>query len=281
MLSDPDLPAESPKKRKASLRSTSLDGTSTLQSADHESNACLKRQKLESSGDFHLPMTSTSTEVIALQKKLAAIAQDVDAMRKRLNPSMKHVYPNGSDLLRYSEDIVRRLREAVASSRPSVPTVFATDLLQPQGEDRQKSMIGKGKTFVLPPTPALEQHDSLLPRSFAPICPTSEPDDSDAISPTSATNISGLGAQQPGHGDSANRRRHSTELFQDEIQKNYREFEAVAKRRMTDPTYAPVSDMGDMNFERIFLGDSEVEDLSLGDIDGLSEEMSGLDMGEN
>jgi len=36
-----------------------------------------------------------------------------------------------------------------------------------------------------------------------------------------------------------------------------------------------------MNFERIFLGDSEAEDLSLGDISGLSEEMSGLDMDEN
>ncbi|KAI4949417.1 hypothetical protein J4E91_005156 [Alternaria rosae] len=281
MLSGPDLPAGSPKKRKASLRSTSFDGTSTLQSADHESNAYLKRQRLESSGDIHLLTTSTSTEVIALQKKLAAIAQDVDAMCKRLNPPITQVYGNGSDVLRYSEDIVRRLREAVASSHPSVPTVFATDILQQQGEDRQKSLIGKGKIVVLPPTPALEQYDSLLPRSSSPICLTSEPDDSDAISPNSAINVSSLGAQQPGHGGSANRRRHLTELSQDEIQKNYREFEAVAQRRMTDPTYAPVGDVGEMNFEHIFLGDSEVEDLSLGDIDGLSEEMSGLDMGGN
>jgi hypothetical protein len=61
----------------------------------------------------------------------------------------------------------------------------------------------------------------------------------------------------------------------------YREFEEVAKRRMTDPTSTLVSDVGDMNFERIFLGDSEVEDWNFEDIDGLSEGMSGLEMDEN
>ncbi|KAI4628175.1 hypothetical protein J4E80_002313 [Alternaria sp. BMP 0032] len=280
VLSDPDLPAESPKKRKASLRSTSLDGASTLKPADYESDTCLKRQKVESSGHLHMLTTSTSTEVIELQKKCAAIAQDVAAMRKQLGPLGQPVNGSDHDVLRHSEDIVRRLREAVGSSRPSTPTISATKLPQPQGEDRQRSPIEKEKAVVLPPTPPMEQHDSLLPRSPSPICLTSESEESGSISSNSATNASGLGAQQRGHGDSATRHRHSNELSQDEIQKNYREFEAAAQRRMTDPTYAPVGDVGDMNFERIFLGDSEAEDLSLGDISGLSEDMSGLDMDE-
>ncbi|KAI4689777.1 uncharacterized protein J4E84_003957 [Alternaria hordeiaustralica] len=280
VLSDPDLPAESPRKRKAPFRSTSLDGASTLKPADHESDTCLKRQKVESSGHFHMLTTSTSTEVIELQKKCAAIAQDVAAMRKQLGPLGQPVNGSDYDVLRHSEDIVRRLREAVGPSRPSTPTVSATKLSQPQGEDRQKSLIEKGKAVVLPPTPPMEQHDSLLPRSLSPICLTSESEESGSISSNSAIDASGLGGQQRGHGDNARSHRHSNELSQDEIQKNYREFEAAAQRRMTDPTYAPVSDVGDMNFERIFLGDSEAEDLSLGDISGLSEEMSGLDMDE-
>jgi hypothetical protein len=50
---------------------------------------------------------------------------------------------------------------------------------------------------------------------------------------------------------------------------------------MTDPISSLISDVGDMNFERIFLGDSEVEDWNCEDIDGLSEGMSGLEMDEN
>ena len=280
MLSDPDPPAESPRKRKAPLRSTSLGGASTLNPADYESDTCLKRQKVESSGHLHMLKTSTSTEVIELREKLATIAQDVDTMRKRLDPLGQPVNGNDCDALRHSDDIVRRLREAVGSSSPTAPTVSATKLPQPQDEDRQKSHIEKEKTVVLPPTPPMEQHDSFLLRSPSPICLTSESEESGSISSNSATNASGLGAQQRGHGDSAKRHRHLNELSQDEIQKNYREFEAAAQRRMMDPTYAPVRDVGDMNFERIFLGDSEAEDLSLGDIGGLSEEMSGLDMDE-
>ncbi|KAI4682258.1 uncharacterized protein J4E88_005148 [Alternaria novae-zelandiae] len=279
VLSDPDLPAESPRKRKAPLRSTSLDGASTLKPADYDPDTCLKRQKVESFGHLHMLTASTSTEVIELQKKWAAIAQDAfAAMRKQLGPLGQPVNGNDCDVLRHSEDIVRRLREAVGLSSPTAPTVSTTRLPQPQDEDQQKSHNEKGKIVALPPTPPMEQHDSFLLRSPSPICLTSESEESGSISSNSATNASGLGAQQCGHGDSAKRHRHSNELSQDEIQKNYREFEAAAQRRMTDPT--PVSDVGDMNFERIFLGDSEAEDLSLGDISGLSEEMSGLDMDE-
>ena len=270
VLSDPEVPAESPRKRKGPLRSTSLDGTSTLKPADHESDTCLKRQKMEASSDLHIHTTSTSIAIIELREKLATIAQDVDAMRKRLDPFGQPVNGNDYDVLRHSDEIVRRLREAIGLTPPSAPTVSATKSSQPQGEDRQKSHIEKEKTVVLPPTPPMEQHDSFLVRSPSPICLTSESEESGSISSNSATNASGLGAQQRGHGDSAKRHRHSNELSQDEIQKNYREFEAAAQRRMTDPTYAPVSDVGDMNFERIFLGDSEAEDLGLGDISGLS-----------
>ena len=280
VLSDPEVPAESPRKRKGPLRSTSLDGTSTLKPADHESDTCLKRQKMEASSDLHIHTTSTSIAIIELREKLATIAQDVDAMRKRLDPFGQPVNGNDYDVLQHSDEIVRRLREAIGLTPPSAPTVSATKSSQPQGEDRQKSHIEKEKTVVLPPTPPMEQHDSFLVRSPSPICLTSESEESGSISSNSATNASGLGAQQRGHGDSAKRHRHSNELSQDEIQKNYREFEAAAQRRMMDPTYAPVRDVGDMNFERIFLGDSEAEDLSLGDIGGLSEEMSGLDMDE-
>jgi hypothetical protein len=274
--SDLEVRAESPKKRKASLRSTSSDGTSNAKSPDHESDAFLKRQKLECSDGLSIPTASTSTNVIELQRSLAAIVQDVNVIRKLLDPLVQSVESHESDLPQQSNDAIRRLRKDVGLSPSLVPLLIPLELAKPRRPKGRRRMKAR-KTAVMPPTPVKERQDSLL-RSPSPISLSNDSDHSDASAPNSASNVSDPGAQQLDHGISSARCHNSAQLSQDEIQKNYREFEEVAKRKMTDP---PVSDVGDMNFERIFLGDSEVEDLSLGDVDGLSEGMSGLEMSED
>jgi len=77
----------------------------------------------------------------------------------------------------------------------------------------------------------------------------------------------------------------TADLSQRQIQSNYREFEEWAMRKKT----RGLGDVGDLQFERIFLGDSEEEWGSWGedadadadaddDVDGLSEDISGLDL---
>ncbi|KAE8830773.1 hypothetical protein PTNB73_06632 [Pyrenophora teres f. teres] len=70
---------------------------------------------------------------------------------------------------------------------------------------------------------------------------------------------------------------------QEQIQNNYREFEEWAKRKRDEW----LGEVGDMQFERVFWGDSEDEGVGWGesdrgtdgvDTDGLSEEVSALDL---
>ncbi|KAE8857229.1 hypothetical protein PTNB29_08296 [Pyrenophora teres f. teres] len=70
---------------------------------------------------------------------------------------------------------------------------------------------------------------------------------------------------------------------QEQIQNNYREFEEWAKRKRNEW----LGEVGDMQFERVFWGDSEDEGVGWGesdrgtdgvDTDGLSEEVSALDL---
>jgi hypothetical protein len=88
-----------------------------------------------------------------------------------------------------------------------------------------------------------------------------------------------------------------TELSQEEIQRNYAEFEEQAQRKAAGEapssatngpsrkdSVATTDTVGDMDFERIFLGDSDEDgswlasDVISNDVDGLSEDMEGLEM---
>jgi hypothetical protein len=273
--SDPDLQSGSPKKRKSSMRSASSDEKSTLKVVDQESDTCLKRQKLQLPDELSMP----TINVIDLQKSCTVIEEPAVVVQRfnatigspdSLYQSVESEHPEK----RRHSDGVRRMSLATAHT--------AADIEQPwpKDNDHHAILMEKEKSVALPPTPGIRSQDPVL-RSPTPIYLTKESDYSDASAPNSASNASDLDAQKSGHGIGGARLQHYTELSQDEIQKNYREFEEVAKRRMTDPTSRLVSDVGDMNFERIFLGDSEVEDWNFEDIDGLSEGMSGLEMDEN
>jgi hypothetical protein len=204
------------------------------------------------------------------------LLRNAGKLSRECTPLVQSVESHESDLLQQPSDAIRRLRKAAGLSPSLVPLLTPLELAKPRRPKGRRRMKAR-QTAVIPPTPVKERHDSFL-RSPSPISLSNDSDHSDASAANSASNVSDPGAQQPDHGISSVSCHNSAQLSQDEIQKNYREFEEVAKRRMTDP---PVSDVGDMNFERIFLGDSEVEELSLSDADGLSEGMSGLEMSED
>ncbi|KAG9193470.1 hypothetical protein G6011_03505 [Alternaria panax] len=254
---------DTPKKRKALLRTTSYDGVSTAELVHDESGTCLKRPKLELLRD-----TDVHAALVDLQNDQTAV-EECKAMLEALETFRRHVESRTASTERLPSEVALRLHVAVA---PALHLVYAaikeelSTLKDLKGDDCHTPVKGKG----IP----------VIPVGQMPTSPETpmEPDSRYCSASESASHTSDFDITKPIVGTSSARPLHSAELSQDEIQKNYREFEEIAKRRKSDPTTASSCDVGDMDFERIFLEDSEVEGVS--GVSGLSDGIDGLMVGE-
>lgn len=131
-----------------------------------------------------------------------------------------------------------------------------------------------------PPKEACEK-----PESTATLqCPTpprraSDSRYSDRGSPDGTSNPSDIDVPGPPKINITSGSKHFSELSQEIIRHNYEEFMEVARRKTLEQP-----DVGDMSFEKIFMGDSEAESWhssDVGDASGLSGDMSGLDIDED
>jgi hypothetical protein len=226
-----------------------------------EPDTCIKRQKLglPSGIDMHVGLADLLNHRTA--------AEDCRAMLEALESFRQSMESRTSSDRQRPSGLALRLHEAVA---PALEVAHATiikdlsSLVNLKDLKDDCSTPFKEKNFPL----TCEISVSRLP---TPPHPATETDSSYASASESTSNASDLDITRTIVGTSSARSLHSAELSQDEIQKNYREFEEVAKRRKTNLATVLSCDVGDMDFERIFLEDSELEGVS-----GLSDDMDGL-----
>jgi hypothetical protein len=210
-------------------------------------------------------------DAVVDEPKQSTAAEECEAMLKALDTFRQSVESRSPDKRRCSE-LIRRLHEAVSPVFELVHATIDQDLSGLEDDDGN-TLVKENEVpplseppFARPPTPP---HSAM------------ESDSSYVSASNSVSNSSDLDSKKSVVEASSSYSFHSDELSQAEIQKNYREFEEVAKRRKTDPDTASSCDVGDMNFERIFLEDSEASDAFDEGTSGMSDEMEGLLLDES
>lgn len=253
--------SDSPKKRKASLHSASNHAMSPVELMHGKPDTRLKRQKLglPSGVDMHVALADLLNHRTA--------AEDCRAMLEALETFRQSMESRTSSDRRRASGLALRLHEAVAPALEVAHTAIIKDLsslvdLKDLKDDCSTPVKEKNFLFTC---------EISLSRLPTPPHPAIETDSSYASATESASNSSDLDTTKTIVGTNSARSLHSAELSQDEIQKNYREFEEVARRRKTNLATVLSCDVGDIDFERIFLEDSELEGVS-----GLSDDMDGL-----
>jgi hypothetical protein len=177
-------------------------------------------------------------------------AEDCRAMLEALETFRQSMESRTSSDRRRASGLALRLHEAVAPALEVAHTAIIKDLsslvdLKDLKDDCSTPVKEKNFLFTC---------EISLSRLPTPPHPAIETDSSYASTTESASNSSDLDTTKTIVGTNSARSLHSAELSQDEIQKNYREFEEVARRRKTNLATVLSCDVGDIDFERIFFG---------------------------
>lgn len=256
---------DSPKKRKAVLRSTSYDGMSPVELVYDESDTDVKRQKLALRDDIDMHAATFESQ------RYQSAVEECEVVLEALDTFRQNVENRTTSVEREPSEVALRLYAAVAPAFHVVYAAIKKELLELKDpkDDCCHTPVKEKKEIPIIPTGQVPTPPDSPMESRSSFASTSE-----SASNTSIPNIanSAMELSSPHH-------LRSSELSQDEIQKNYREFEEVAKRRKTDPTTTFSCDVGDIEFERIFMEDSEVEGVS--GLSGLSDGMGGLMVDED
>ncbi|KAL1799300.1 hypothetical protein ACET3X_003337 [Alternaria dauci] len=252
---------DSPKKRKAVLHSTSDDGMPPAELVYEGSDPDLKRQKLELRSDIDM-----LAGIVKWHDQHSAM-DECEAVLEAVETFRQNVESRTSSVERGPSEVVLRLQMAVAPALHLVYSAIKKELsdLSDLKLDNYCTPVKEKKEVPLSPGGQLATPPESPMKARTSFASASESSSNASILDTTNPAVEVKGAH-----DSC-----SSKLFQNEIQKNFREFEEAAKRRKTDPTTASSHDVGDMDFERIFLEDSEVEGVS-----GLSDDMDGLTVDE-
>lgn len=256
---------DSPKKRKAVLRSTSYDGMSPVELVYDESDTDVKRQKLALRDDIDMHAATIESQ------RYQSAVEECEVVLEALETFRQNVENRTTSVEREPSEVALRLYAAVAPAFHVVYAAIKKELLELKDpkDDCCRTPVKEKKEIPIIPTGQVPTPPDSPMESRSSFASTSESASNRSI-PKIAN--SAMELSSPHH-------LRLSELSQDEIQKNYREFEEVAKRRKTDPTTTFSCDVGDIEFERIFMEDSEVEGVS--GLGGLSDGMGGLMVDED
>ena len=245
ITSDGSVATGSPKKRKSSLSDATTLATDT---PTDKLETSFKRQKLEGSEDGRSDTSTLSAghEPVELESTLDVVSR----VTQRSSPKNHEEEESPTKPLHQTEninDILKqyRINHDPASFSSKDQSSKTSSIINPQISPRTVSLtalIGTSprQPSQLPPSPRCSQSNKRVDSCHLQSLATAD------------------------------------HLSQRQIQSNYREFEEWAKHKKT----RGLDDVGDMQFERIFLGDSEEEWGSWGeeeddddddvDVDGLS-----------
>jgi hypothetical protein len=230
-----------------------------------ESDTDVKRQKLALRDDIDMHAATFESQ------RYQSAVEECEVVLEALETFRQNVENRTTSVEREPSEVALRLYAAVAPAFHVVYAAIKKELLElkdPKDDCCHTPVKEKKEIPIIPTVQVPTPPDSPM-ESRSSFASTSE-----SASNTSIPNIANSAMEL-----SSTHRLRSSELSQDEIQKNYREFEEVAKRRKTDPTTTFSCDVGDIEFERIFMEDSEVEGVS--GLSGLSDGMGGLMVDED